>query len=275
MVLENIEVRRTQGIMRPDMIDMLMKTKSGTVSYQEDKETLKDGFATVYESNVGKAKVNRNWTDQELISQCFVFFLAGLDTVTQVMVAATYELILNPDIQLKLTEEIDETDKSLNGKEISYEVLQNMKYMDMVVSEVLRVRGPATFNDRVCTKDFNLEVDGRIIRIEKGSQLWAPFHCYHHDPEIYPEPHKFNPERFNEENRSKINPAYFVPFGSGPRNCIGSRFALMEVKLNLYQLLKNYRMEVNAQTQIPMIMKTSPFGTYPEKGLNVNLVPRY
>lgn len=66
-----------------------------------------------------------------------------------------------------------------------------------------------------------------------------------------------------------------VPFGSGPRNCIGSRFALMEVKVNLYYLLKNYKLEVNAQTQIPMIMKTSPFGMYPEKGLNVNLVPRY
>lgn len=71
MVLKNMETRRTQGIIRPDMIDMLMKTKSGVTLNEEEKEkeTLADGFATVLESNVGKSKVNRNWTDQELISQ--------------------------------------------------------------------------------------------------------------------------------------------------------------------------------------------------------------
>lgn len=214
MVLKNIDVRREQGIIRPDMIDMLMKTKSGVTSFQEEKEMLTDGFATALESNIGKSKVNRNWTDQELISQCFVFFLAGLDTVTQFMVAATYELILNMDIQRKLTEEIDQTDKILNGKEISYEVLQKMRYMDMVVSEVLRIRSPGTFVDRVCTKDFDLKVDNRVIKIEKGAQLWIPLHCYHHDPVVFPDPTKFDPERFNEKNRDKINPAYYVPFGS-------------------------------------------------------------
>lgn len=69
MVLKNIETRRIQGIIRPDMIDMLMKTKSGVMSSHEEKETLSDGFATAIESSVGKSKVNRNWTDQELVSQ--------------------------------------------------------------------------------------------------------------------------------------------------------------------------------------------------------------
>lgn len=129
------------------------------------------------------------------------------------MVAATYLLILNPDIQQKLTEEVDETDKSLNGKYISYDVLQKMRYMDMFVSEVLRIRSPAVFIDRVCTKDFDLKVDNQVIRIDKGSQLWIPLHCYHQDPENYPEPSKFDPERFNEDNRGNINPTWYVPFG--------------------------------------------------------------
>lgn len=273
MVLQNIETRRREQINRPDMIDILMKTKSGELSYQNEKETLTDGFATASESNIKKSKINRNWTDQELVSQTFIFFLAGFDSITQAMAAATYELLLNPDVQQKLTEEIYETDKNLNGKQISYEVLQKMRYMDMVISEVLRIRGPGVFIDRVCTKDVDLLVDGRVIRINKGTQLWAPLHSYHNNPAFYPKPQKFDPERFNEENRGNINPAYYLPFGSGPRNCIGSRFALMSVKLNLYYLLKNYRMEVNSKTQIPMVMKTSAFGMYPEKGLHINLVP--
>lgn len=275
MVLKNMEMRRKGNIIRPDMIDILMKAKRGDLLQQEEREKLTsiDGFATAVESNIRRSKVNRNWTDEELVSQSFVFFLAGFDTITQVMTAATYELLLNPDVQQKLTKEIHETVKSLDGKNVSYEVLQKMSYMDIVVSEVLRIRGPATFIDRLCTKTVDLVVDGQVIRIEKGTQLWAPLHAYHNDPSIYPEPEKFDPERFNEVNRSNINPACYVPFGIGPRNCIGSRFGLMNVKLNLFHLLNEYRLEVNSNTQIPMVMKTAVFGMYPERGLQINLVP--
>lgn len=273
MVLKNIETRRREKIFRPDMIDLLMRAKSGELSQQEEKETLSDGFSTAIESHVRKPKVNRNWKDDELVSQTFVFFLAGYDTINQVMTTFLYQMVLNPDIQRKLTAEIHETEKSLNGEDITYEVLQKMRYMDMVTSEVLRIGGPAVFIDRVCTKNIDLTVDGRIIKFNKGTQLWAPLHAYHNDPLIYSAPNKFDPERFNEVNRVRINPAYYVPFGVGPRNCIGSRFALMNVKLNLYYLLKSYRLEANGQTQIPMVMKSGVFGMYPEKGLRINLVP--
>lgn len=273
MVLKNIETRRREKIFRPDMIDLLMKTKSGEFLHQEEKETLTDGFATAFESNVRKSKVNRNWTDDELVSQTFVFFLAGYDTTAQVMTSFLYQMILNPGVQQKLTEEIHETVKSLNGNKITYEILQKMHYMDMVTCEVLRISGPAIFIDRVCTKNADLLVDGRVIKIKKGTLLWAPLHAYHNDPLMYPEPKKFDPERFSEANRNKINPAFYVPFGIGPRNCIGSRFALMNVKLNLYYLLKSYRLEATSETQIPMVMKSGVFGMYPEKGLQINLVP--
>ncbi|KAG4077025.1 hypothetical protein HA402_016012 [Bradysia odoriphaga] len=75
MLLKNIQTRRKEKIFRPDMIDLLMQAKSGELSHQEEKETLIDGFATAVESNLKKSKVNRNWTDDELVSQTFVFFL--------------------------------------------------------------------------------------------------------------------------------------------------------------------------------------------------------
>ncbi|KAG4078872.1 hypothetical protein HA402_007422 [Bradysia odoriphaga] len=174
MVLKNIQTRRKEKIFRPDMIDLLMKAKSGELSHQEEKETLIDGFATAVESNVNKSKVSRNWTDDELVSQTFVFFLAGYDTVTQVMTAFLYQMVLNPDIQQKLTEEIHETEKSLNGKDITYEILQKMRYMDMVTSEVLRIGGPAVFIDRLCTKNVDLLIDGRVIKFKKAHNYGLP-----------------------------------------------------------------------------------------------------
>lgn len=275
MVTKNMKTREDQGIYRPDMIDILMKAKKGTLTYQEEKRDLDEGFATVLESSIGKTKVSRSWTDVELISQCFAFFLSAFDTTTAVLVASAYELALNPEVQERLADEIDVTHNSLHNGQLKYEILQKIKYLDMVVSEVLRVRPPVAFIDRVCTKEYDfVGENGRKFKIDKGSQLWIPIQCYHHNPQYFPNHSKFDPERFNEENRSQINPSHYIPFGSGPRACVASRFGLMTVKCILFDLLRNFTVEVSSKTQIPMIMKTSPFGIYPEKGLHLNLKPR-
>lgn len=221
MVLDNMNTRRKQAIVRPDMIDALMKAKKGTVTHDNENPSKNEGFAAVTESSIGKAKVNREWTDTELISQSFVFFLAGFDTVTALLVAVAYELALNVDVQKKLIEEIRETDRGLNGGNFTYEVLQKMKYMDMVISEALRFRPPAAFFDRLCTKDCELNIDGRKVKIEKGSQLWIPAFGYHRDSKYFPNPEKFDPERFSDANKININLDAYVPFGQGPRSCLG------------------------------------------------------
>lgn len=271
MVLDNMNTRRQQAIVRPDMIDLLMKAKKGAVTYADDKPTKNDGFAAVTESNVGKAKVNREWTDAELISQSFVFFLAGFDTVTALLVAAAYELALNVDVQKKLIDEINKTERNLNDGNLAYEHLVKMKYMDMVVSEVLRLRSPGAFIDRLCTKNCELNIGGRMVTIEKGSQVWIPIIGFHRDPQYFPNPDKFDPERFSDENKVNINLDAYIPFGQGPRSCLGSRFALLNAKVQLYYLLRDFSFEVNSKTQIPMRMRTSPIGMYPEKGLHLNL----
>ena len=75
--------------------------------------------------------------------------------------------------------------------------------------------------DRVCVKDYNLKYDDKVLHFTKGLQIGIPIYCFHHDPKYFPEPEKFDPERFNEENRGNIDPDTYLPFGVGPRNCIG------------------------------------------------------
>lgn len=223
IVMENIEQRDKQGIFRPDMINILMNVKKGNSHLNnstDDKQ--QDGFASVEESNIGKKIIKREWTDDELVAQCFLFFLAGFETLSTVLSFTTYELAVNKDMQQKLYNEIKETHNTLGGKSLTYEVLQNMKYLDMVISETLRFWPPAPAVDRICVKDYDYN-DGQCkLKIEKGTVLIVPIYGLHFDEKYWDNPKTFNPDRFSDENKGKITNGSYLPFGVGPRNCIVS-----------------------------------------------------
>jgi cytochrome P450 len=121
-----------------------------------------------------------------------------------------------------------------------------MKYMDMVIDETLRMYPPGTRLDRVASNDY--EYNG--LKIEKGQVIMVPIFALHHDPDVYPNPDVFDPERFNEENRKTRDNLAFIPFGAGPRNCIGMRFALMEIKMLLSTILSKYQIEKCDKTPV-------------------------
>jgi cytochrome P450 family 3 subfamily A len=121
-----------------------------------------------------------------------------------------------------------------------------MKYMDMVIDETLRLFPPATRTDRVANADF--EYQG--IQMKKGQVVGIPIYALHHDPDIYSSPEEFQPERFSDENKKKRDNEAYMPFGAGPRNCVGMRFALMEIKLMLSTVLTKYRFETCDKTPV-------------------------
>jgi cytochrome P450 family 9 len=88
----------------------------------------------------------------------------------------------------------------------------------------------------------------------------------HRDPQYWPEPDRFDPERFSEENKMKINPYTFLPFGVGPRNCIGSRFALLETKTLFFYILAHFEIVPVEKTQIPLQLSRKTFAMTAEKG---------
>ncbi|XP_055619244.1 probable cytochrome P450 9f2 [Toxorhynchites rutilus septentrionalis] len=278
LITETMRTREAKSIFRPDMIELLMQAKKGNLKRQSAEDQTKpevEGFAVVEESQVGKRSHNRTWTENELIAQAFIFFFAGFESISITLCFIAYELTRDATVQERLYREIRDTNRALDGRSLSYEVLQGMKYLDMVVSEAMRIWPIGQVVERLCVKDYIYDDhQGCRFTIEKGRSVFASIVGFHHDPKYFPEPEEFDPERFSEANKHNINLGAYLPFGIGPRNCIGSRFALMEVKAVMYYLLLNFSFDVHQKTQIPLRLKKSLMRVMPEKGFWIELTPR-
>ncbi|EAT33123.1 AAEL014603-PA [Aedes aegypti] len=272
LIKETIRTRESQGIVRNDMIDLLLEARKGTLKYEEEREEVQEGFATVQESDVGKAQVTKAISEIDMIAQCLIFFIAGFESVSTTSMFMIYELILNPEIQQKLYEEVEQTYKQLGDKLLTYDALQSMKYMDMVVSETMRKWPLSPIGDRICVRDYTLD-DGQGLRftIDKGTCVWFPIHGLHHDPQYYPNPDRFDPERFNDQNKGNIKMGTYLPFGIGPRNCIGSRFALMELKAVMYHMLRKFSFHRSTNTRIPLKLRKGMNNVGTDEGMHVEL----
>uniref|UniRef100_A0A2K5SBR3 unspecific monooxygenase n=1 Tax=Cebus imitator TaxID=2715852 RepID=A0A2K5SBR3_CEBIM len=130
----------------------------------------------------------------------------------------------------------------------TYDAVVQMEYLDMVVNETLRLYPITIRLERVCKKD--VEING--VFIPKGALVVIPTYTLHYDPKYWTEPKEFRPERFSKKNKDSIDPYIYTPFGTGPRNCIGMRFALMNMKLALIRVLQNFSFKPCKETQIPL-----------------------
>nr|QEP99754.1 cytochrome P450 monooxygenase CYP9A78-like protein [Glyphodes pyloalis] len=254
IILGTMRQREKNNIVRNDMINLLLDAKKGSLSHDHGSTDTTAGFATVEESNVGKKKNDKEWSDNDLVAQAMLFLAAGFETISTSLSFLLHELALNPEVQERLVQEIRENDAK-NGGKFDYTSIQGMEYLDMVVSELLRMWPAAPLIDRICVNEYNAgkphaEATKDFI-VQKGQSLTVSIFAFHRDPKHFPEPNKFDPERFSEENRQKIKPFTYMPFGLGPRNCIGSRFALCEVKVMVYQLLRVLEVSPCPRTCIP------------------------
>uniref|UniRef100_A0AAG5DMS8 Cytochrome P450 n=1 Tax=Anopheles atroparvus TaxID=41427 RepID=A0AAG5DMS8_ANOAO len=280
---QTVAAREQHGIVRPDMVHLLMEARKGALRQQTEPGRAAEeheSFATAYESETLRSDTESNLdetlNETAMVAQCIIFFVAGFDAVANAMTFVAYELAIAPDIQQTLYDEILATQEALGGSSLTYDALQRMRYLDMVVSETLRKWPPNPASDRVCTKEYTIAgEDGQPeVTIPKGASVSIPIAGLHYDPRYYPEPERFDPERFNEENKHKIPQGAYLPFGLGPRNCIASRFALMEVKAIVYHLLLNFQFVPTSRTPIPMRLAKGFVTLKPEKGMHMKLVPR-
>lgn len=212
--------------------------------------------------------IKKPLTHEEMLAQAIVFYFAGYEPVSALMCFVSYELGINPNIQSRLRAEIQEVSNELNG-DITYDALMNMKYLDMVILESLRKWPTAVAVDRMCTKSYTIPAESpqeKTLHIEKGTIIWLPIYALHHDPENFPDPSKFDPERFNKENVSKIKPYTYMPYGSGPRKCIGARLSILEVKLIIFQILKHYQIIPISKTVVPLVLCRKSFNATAEGG---------
>ncbi|GAA6083432.1 cytochrome P450 3A27-like isoform X2 [Tachysurus ichikawai] len=212
-------------------------------------------------------ETNKGLNDHEILSQSMIFVFGGYETSSSTLSFLFYNLARYPETTKKLQKEIDEIFP--NKAEVDYDSVMNMDYLDATLSESLRLY-PVIFHlERVCKK--TVEING--LTIPKDTVVLIPTYNLHRDPEFWPDPETFNPERFTQENKESIEQYAYMPFGLGPRNCIGMRFALVAMKLAIVEILQRFDISLSEETKVPLKLNNSGL-LAPEEPIKIIFTPR-
>ncbi|XP_053974846.1 probable cytochrome P450 28d1 [Hylaeus volcanicus] len=206
-----------------------------------------------------------------LAAHAFSFFFDGYETSSVTLSLIGYQLASHPDVQEKLRKEIVST-IARHGGTLTFEALKDMTYMDQVINESQRCYPSLGLMSKLCTEEIELQgSDGLTCKIEPGTEVIVSIHGLHLDPEYWTDPEVFDPERFNEDRKQNIEKMTYLPFGEGPRICVGMRMALVKIKACLSTLLRNYKLELSPKMQLPLQLSSAHFLTAPVGGIWVNI----
>lgn len=213
---------------RNDFIDLLLELREGGVIVGESIEE---------KDSDGKPKmVNLELDDLLLTAQVFVFFGAGFETSSSASSYTLHQLAFNPDCQEKVQKEIDRVLAKYDNK-LTYDAIKEMTYLEMVFYEAMRMYPSVGFLMRECvTAGYTIPEVG--ITIDEGVKVVIPIQALHMDEQYFENPDKFDPERFNSENKSSIPKFVYLPFGEGPRACVGMYYdkQLMVLIANFFHI---------------------------------------
>ncbi|KAK4878166.1 hypothetical protein RN001_010672 [Aquatica leii] len=252
-------------VLPTDVSDFYINIVRNTVKYRQTNNVARNDFLQIL---IDLMKDDSGLTIEDVAAQAFVFFLAGFETSSNVMMYCLYELALDQNIQEKLREEVNSVMERYD-QVMTYESLNDLVYMRQVLDEVMRKYPPLPVLSRICTIDY--KVPNIDFVLKKGTRVMIPLLGIQNDPEYFPEPEKFNPERFASKNKELLNQFCYMPFGEGPRVCIGLRFAFLQMKLGLSILLKNYKFSINKKTQLPLKMNPKPLVLSPIGSIWLNV----
>uniref|UniRef100_W8BAC9 Putative cytochrome P450 6u1 n=1 Tax=Ceratitis capitata TaxID=7213 RepID=W8BAC9_CERCA len=195
-------------------------------------------------------EASKRLSDEEIAAQAFSFILMGLETCNSAMAFCLYELALQPELQQRVRVEISETLKrSENG--LDKKSLKSMHLLRQCLYETLRKHTPYAFLLRNTNKDY--EIPNSVFMLQTDNHLVIPIAAIHRDPALYPEPNKFSPERFTEENIKRRHPMAYIPYGAGSRYCLAQQFAEMQMLVGLATLLRDYSFSPCRETPIPLV----------------------
>ena len=179
-------------------------------------------------------------SEQQLRDEVMTLFLAGHETTANALVWALYFVSQNTTVEDRLMREI----APLGNRSPALQDLAQMPYGERVIKEAMRLYPPAAGATREPLHDIQL--GGYLL--PKGSNIAISSYAIHHNPTLFPDPERFDPERFSPENEPDIPKYAYLPFGGGPRICIGNTFAMMEARLALATIVQGYTLTL-APTQ--------------------------
>uniref|UniRef100_A0A0A9XKJ1 Putative cytochrome P450 6a19 n=1 Tax=Lygus hesperus TaxID=30085 RepID=A0A0A9XKJ1_LYGHE len=258
-----LEYRRTTGLTRNDFVQqMVTLVDKGFIEFSEKHDPNDDYLHVTEKTVVDSLKIEL--TDDTMIGHAFVFLLAGFETTSTAITYLCLDLAVNQEAQQKAREEVL---AALNKYgELTYDNIRDLSYLEGCMKESLRLHPPVGHLVRNCTKRY--AVPGTRLVIEPDTIVAIPSLGVHKNPDIYSRPEEFLPRRWEESHPS----CSFLPFGDGPRVCIGMRFATMEIKCCLAKILQNYRFYLHPTVELPIKINPYSFFGGPTKPIMFNIV---
>ncbi|XP_066156670.1 cytochrome P450 6A1-like [Euwallacea fornicatus] len=230
LIKSSIEYREKTGFHRVDFLQLLMQLRDSLLS--DKSKSPNDQKSSIF-------------SETEMLSNAFIIYLGGYETSSSTTCFAMYELASNPEIQEKLREEILDSLRK-NDNQVTYESISEMQYLDKVFKETLRKYPVLSSLTRGCTEDYVID---STVTLKKGTRLLIPVMGLHWDPDFYPNPEQFNPENFSPEKIASRPENAYIPFGDGPRLCLGMRLGVLQTKLGLILLLKDFRFTLHESSK--------------------------
>ena len=201
-------------------------------------------------------------SDDDICNDLLIFMLAGHDTTATALTYALWILGHHPEVQDRVAAEV----AALGERELTPADVAHLGYTTQVLHEALRLCPPAAGVGRMAVRD--IAVGGH--RIEAGTLVAVGIYALHRDPEIWPEPDTFDPDRFSPEKTAARDRWHFLPFAGGSRSCIGEHFARLETTLALATIVRSLRVRsLDAEFAVDV-----PFTTVAHGPIRATVSPR-
>lgn len=250
----NIKLNKARKVLN-DTISKMIETRraeTGNSPNQNEEPKHLDMMSMLLDA---RYEDGSRMSDQLVMDELITLFVAGHETTSNALTWTIYLLTQNPDIQDKLHQELDDV---LDNRDATFADLNNLVYTEMVIKESMRLLPPAwTLNARQANQDVT--VDKYLF--PKDKVIFISPYANHRNPKYFSDPDKFEPERFSAEREKSIPKHAYMPFGTGPRVCIGQSFAMMEAKiilatlLNRFEVMANNKVKFDPQAQITLSNK--------------------
>ncbi|XP_064457897.1 cytochrome P450 4V2-like isoform X2 [Ornithodoros turicata] len=231
--LQAIEARKTS------LLEERSKGKIGselTAPANKGRQCFMDVLLDMHLRSDENGNPENNLSLQDVREEVDTFMFAGHDTTTAGISFCLYLLGHSPEVQQKVYDELVSVFQG-SDRPVTLEDIKELRYLDCVIKESMRIYPPVPMIGRSLKQELN--IGGRVV--PAGCNVMLFLLALNKDPIMFPEPEKFNPERFLPENAKSLHPYAFVPFSAGQRNCIGQRLAQIEMKAMLATVLRQCR----------------------------------
>lgn len=267
VIESTVTERKASKVKRNDLVDMMIDAiKDDHIDEFEDASEDKLQTKEQWEEDSkikGFIRKKKNLTHDDVIATALLMLSAGYDTTGTAISYILYELAVNQDIQERLLEEIREVARDEN--DIPYETLQSLPFLDAIIQETMRKHPVVPYLERLCTKDYQLPGHDYVVKKGDNVRINNAGICF--DPDVFPDPKVFKPERFLKENSMDRSPYSYMAFSLGPRNCLAMRFALFEIKMCITSLVSNFRFYASEKTVNEVEWSPSSIFGLPKGGL--------